>query len=218
MNHPVNLTLSHSSEFFAMSEFLFLLYQIEPGTRFGDHLDGCFEKAFPDRKVSCRQIDSGEFPDQSMAEEDDQVFNALVPHIRNAFQIATRISPRENQKREISRFDLTPREKEVALWMKEGKRDKEIAIILGISSRTVEKHVHQILEKLQVENRSSAIAVLSENRLSWKVRHSPSEGTKPKEKGIQGLTEKRSRCLGGYRSTGEQNQSLLPSLSRKLPT
>jgi DNA-binding CsgD family transcriptional regulator len=214
MNHSVNLTLVRSREFFAMSEFLFLLYQIELGTSFADHLVGCFEKVFPDHKISCRQVDSDEFPefeaqtgirsqekrgrglagtgsglapdpDQSIAEEDHKVFSALAPHIRNAFQIAARISPSENQTRDFSQFDLTPREKEVALWMKEGKRDKEIAIILGISSRTVEKHVHQILEKLQVENRSSAIAVLTEARLSWNVRHAPSVGTKAKDKGLR---------------------------------
>jgi DNA-binding NarL/FixJ family response regulator len=53
--------------------------------------------------------------------------------------------------------------------MREGKRDKEIAVILGISSRTVEKHVHQVLEKMQVENRCSAISILSGNSPSWRI-------------------------------------------------
>ena len=42
-------------------------------------------------------------------------------------------------------------------WITEGKRDREIATILGISRRTVEKHVGHILEKLGVETRSGAI-------------------------------------------------------------
>jgi hypothetical protein len=41
-------------------------------------------------------------------------------------------------------------------WLSEGKRDREIAIILGLSSRTVEKHVCHIFEKLKVETRTAA--------------------------------------------------------------
>ncbi len=52
---------------------------------------------------------------------------------------------------------LTLRECEVMHWVTEGKRDREIATILGISRRTVEKHVGHILEKLGVETRSGAI-------------------------------------------------------------
>jgi DNA-binding CsgD family transcriptional regulator len=52
---------------------------------------------------------------------------------------------------------LTAREIEVMHWVTEGKRDREIAIILGVSPRTVEKHVGHILEKLQVETRTAAV-------------------------------------------------------------
>lgn len=52
---------------------------------------------------------------------------------------------------------LTPREREVIYWVSEGKRDREIAVILGLSPRTVEKHVGHILEKLGVETRTAAV-------------------------------------------------------------
>jgi DNA-binding CsgD family transcriptional regulator len=52
---------------------------------------------------------------------------------------------------------LTSREREVIHWVREGKRDSEIAVILGLSSRTVEKHVGHILEKLGVETRTAAV-------------------------------------------------------------
>lgn len=52
---------------------------------------------------------------------------------------------------------LTGRENEVLRWMTEGKRNQEIAVILGISPRTVERHVASVLEKMNVENRASAI-------------------------------------------------------------
>jgi len=52
--------------------------------------------------------------------------------------------------------DLSPRQKEVLYWICEGKRDREIALILGISYRTVTVHVRAILGKLGVENRTCA--------------------------------------------------------------
>jgi DNA-binding CsgD family transcriptional regulator len=51
---------------------------------------------------------------------------------------------------------LTSRECEVALWLGEGKRDAEIGAILGISTRTAQKHVERIREKLGVETRTAA--------------------------------------------------------------
>lgn len=51
---------------------------------------------------------------------------------------------------------LSPREAEVLVWISDGKRDREIATILGISSRTVEKHVQNILKELGVETRTAA--------------------------------------------------------------
>ncbi|HET6406646.1 MAG TPA: helix-turn-helix transcriptional regulator [Chthoniobacteraceae bacterium] len=52
---------------------------------------------------------------------------------------------------------LTDRENEVLRWMAEGKRNGEIAVILEVSPRTVEKHVEAILRALEVENRATAI-------------------------------------------------------------
>lgn len=51
---------------------------------------------------------------------------------------------------------LSPREAEVLVWISDGKRDREIATILGISWRTVEKHVQHILKKLGAETRTGA--------------------------------------------------------------
>jgi DNA-binding CsgD family transcriptional regulator len=51
---------------------------------------------------------------------------------------------------------LTPREYEIARWVREGKRNAEIGAILGISPRTVGKHVEHILEKLGAETRTAA--------------------------------------------------------------
>jgi len=54
------------------------------------------------------------------------------------------------------RFDLTNREAEVLIWISKGKSNKDIGEILGLSPRTVNKHLEQIFVKLGVENRASA--------------------------------------------------------------
>jgi DNA-binding NarL/FixJ family response regulator len=64
-------------------------------------------------------------------------------------------------------FDLTDREAEVLSWIAKGKSNRDIAVILTCSPRTVNKHLEQIYYKLQVENRTAAamraIHVLSQN-------------------------------------------------------
>lgn len=50
----------------------------------------------------------------------------------------------------------TPREAEILHWLGEGKTNAEIAAILGISPRTVEKHCEQLFAKLGVESRLAA--------------------------------------------------------------
>jgi DNA-binding response OmpR family regulator len=53
-------------------------------------------------------------------------------------------------------FPLTMRESEVLLWIAKGKSNRDIGEILGLSARTVNKHLEQIYVKLGVENRASA--------------------------------------------------------------
>lgn len=57
---------------------------------------------------------------------------------------------------------LTPRERDVLLWLTRGKSNSEIAEILGIRRATVSKHLERIYPKLGVENRAAAISVSSE--------------------------------------------------------
>jgi DNA-binding CsgD family transcriptional regulator len=54
---------------------------------------------------------------------------------------------------------LSSREKEVLNWLKQGKSSWEISVILGISERTVNFHVYNIMEKLDATNRPQAVAV-----------------------------------------------------------
>lgn len=53
-------------------------------------------------------------------------------------------------------FGLTQRESEVLLWIARGKSNRDIGDILGLSPRTVNKHLEQVYVKLGVENRAAA--------------------------------------------------------------
>jgi len=55
-------------------------------------------------------------------------------------------------------FEVTNREADVLLWIANGKTNREIAQILEMSPRTVNKHLEQVFRKLGVENRTSAAA------------------------------------------------------------
>ncbi|KQT47488.1 LuxR family transcriptional regulator [Aureimonas sp. Leaf454] len=55
-----------------------------------------------------------------------------------------------------TKFQLTAREAEVLLWIARGKPNRDIAEILSLSPRTVNKHLETVFSKLGVENRASA--------------------------------------------------------------
>lgn len=57
------------------------------------------------------------------------------------------------------RLGLTAREAEVLLWLGRGKSNRDIAEILVMSPRTVNKHLEGVFTKLGVENRASAAAL-----------------------------------------------------------
>jgi DNA-binding CsgD family transcriptional regulator len=62
----------------------------------------------------------------------------------------------------LSSLPLTRRESEILAYLAVGKTNPEIAIILGISSRTVSKHVEHILVRLGMETRTAAAATALE--------------------------------------------------------
>ena len=52
---------------------------------------------------------------------------------------------------------LTPREAEVLAWVAQGKTNRETGTILAMSTRTVQKHLEHVFDKLGVESRTGAI-------------------------------------------------------------
>lgn len=62
-------------------------------------------------------------------------------------------------------FNLTPREAEVLYWLSMGKTNRDIAQILSLSSRTINKHLEQVFQKMGVDNRTAA-AVAADRALN----------------------------------------------------
>ncbi len=60
----------------------------------------------------------------------------------------------------LDQYQLTPRELEVLNWVAKGKTNRDIAEILGMSPRTVNKHLEHIFVKLGVETRAAAAALV----------------------------------------------------------
>lgn len=56
-------------------------------------------------------------------------------------------------------LDITYREAEVLLWVAHGKTNREIAEILDMSPRTVNKHLEQMYPKIGANNRTTAASI-----------------------------------------------------------
>jgi DNA-binding response OmpR family regulator/DNA-binding CsgD family transcriptional regulator len=69
--------------------------------------------------------------------------------------------PPAGDARRLDSAALTPRETEVLSWVAKGKTNRDIGEILGMSPRTVNKHLEHVFEKLGVETRAAAAALAS---------------------------------------------------------
>jgi DNA-binding CsgD family transcriptional regulator len=77
----------------------------------------------------------------------------LIPHLHLALSQTFRKAPAANKI-----IVLSNREKEVLNWLKQGKSSWDISVILGISERTVNYHVYNVMQKLEAINRPQAVA------------------------------------------------------------
>lgn len=80
-------------------------------------------------------------------------------------RIAARVLDRVGAPRAPAADLLTDREREVLRLLRDGLSNKRIGRELGISVRTVKFHVSSILEKLEAENRTQAVARAMERGL-----------------------------------------------------
>jgi DNA-binding NarL/FixJ family response regulator len=84
-----------------------------------------------------------------------QIAGALVSRIAELSQIVGRPDADQEELMLLS-ADLTPREREVLSYLERGSSNQEIADALTIEVGTVKNHVHNILKKLNVDNRKRA--------------------------------------------------------------
>jgi DNA-binding NarL/FixJ family response regulator len=97
----------------------------------------------------------------------DEVLARVAAHLRTArsLQLARSTAPARPHEPEPSpealaaRYQLTGREMEVLRWVACGKTNRDIGDILGLSPRTVNKHLEHVYVKLGVETRTAAAAV-----------------------------------------------------------
>jgi two-component system, NarL family, response regulator YdfI len=84
-----------------------------------------------------------------------EIMARLLSHTTSASQIA----PSSPSDHALSFMELSKREREVLSGVARGERSKEIAARLGITERTVRAYLTNIYTKLNVDSRSSAVAV-----------------------------------------------------------
>jgi DNA-binding CsgD family transcriptional regulator len=68
---------------------------------------------------------------------------------------------------------LSEREVQILHWVREGKSNHEIGMVLTISPLTVKNHIQRILKKLQASNRTQAVSKAMELRLLGNGRTAP---------------------------------------------
>jgi DNA-binding CsgD family transcriptional regulator len=87
-----------------------------------------------------------------------------VRQFRDSNQILLFLEESTPAPERIDGFGLTKREGEVLAWVSRGKTNRDISGILGMSPRTVQKHVEHIFQKLGVETRTAAATKALEHR------------------------------------------------------
>ncbi len=93
---------------------------------------------------------------RGFSDRDRERVEVIRPHLGHLYRLSTH-APRSNESFAEVEAPLTVRERDVLDWLGAGKTDKDIAAILAISPRTVQKHLQRIYEKLGVETRTAAV-------------------------------------------------------------
>jgi DNA-binding response OmpR family regulator len=97
-----------------------------------------------------------------------EVLARISTHVRNARMLSearlSRDAATASVSADLSHYQLTPRELDVLAWIARGKTNRDIAEILGMSPRTVNKHLEHIFVKLGVETRAAAAALVASLR------------------------------------------------------
>lgn len=93
----------------------------------------------------------------------ESILKYITPHFAESIKATFHSSIR--RLKQSARFKLTPRELEVLQWIKEGKSSWDISIILNRSERVVIWHANNIMQKLEAQNRTHAVAIAMRYKL-----------------------------------------------------
>jgi len=85
-----------------------------------------------------------------------QVLGKLVEDFRSRVR-DTKMRPRMST--------LTPREREILKFLAEGNSVKEIAVILGLSVKTVEAHKFNLMRKLNIHNKAQLVTYAIQKKI-----------------------------------------------------
>ncbi len=107
-------------------------------------------------EVSLFSVSGGHIERDAHAEA---ILYYLVPHLHNALRRIAGCKPAN------SGNTLSLREREVLNWFKRGKSTWETSIILGVSERTVNFHIGNIMRKLNAVSRTHAVAIAMQEEL-----------------------------------------------------
>jgi len=94
----------------------------------------------------------------------------LLPHIDTALRQVVHLPEQlreesdDNSADYTEDFGLSERELEIMEWVRSGKTNYEIGLILQISAFTVKNHLQRVFRKLNVSNRAQAVAKFAKVR------------------------------------------------------
>lgn len=93
----------------------------------------------------------------------DELLQVIKSRLRRRHQSVPAVkAKREPSPALLMPLGLSVRESDVLFWLAQGKSNSDICTLLDLRLTTVKKHVERILQKLGVENRTSAAAAAIE--------------------------------------------------------
>jgi DNA-binding CsgD family transcriptional regulator len=86
------------------------------------------------------------------------ILELITPHLNKAREQVLHVNRR-------NKIALSPKEREILGWMKDGKNTLDMSVLLGITERTVKFHISNIMKKLDAMSRTHAVALAIEKGL-----------------------------------------------------
>jgi transcriptional regulator EpsA len=125
--------------------------------------------AIPDTRLKADHLYILLRRDGSFTEQERKLFELLLPHVDAAVRKTDGLPICEPEQvteptliNSLIKSGLSTREIEILEWVRSGKTNIEIGMILDISSFTVKNHLQRIFKKINVSNRAQAVGKLED--------------------------------------------------------